>query len=326
MERVLVTGAGGFIGTHLVERLKAEGYWVRGVDLKLPQWSKSPADEFFLADLREQGVPVEDAVDGVDWVFHLAADMGGMGFITSKQAEIIRNNTLINVNCIDAAQAAGVERFLFSSSACVYPTYRQDAVEVTPLREEDAYPAQPQESYGWEKLHMEHLCREYRQAGWLDTRIVRFHNCYGPRGSWNDGREKAPAALSRKVAVAKQAGDPRVEVWGDGKATRTYMHVADCVEGLLRLMRSDFPGPVNLGRDRLVSVDELVDTIAAIAGVEVEKVHDTSKPQGVRGRNSDNGLCREVLGWEPAITIEEGMVGTYEWVEVQVGQLVREGH
>lgn len=314
--RICVSGAGGFIGTHLVRRLKADGHWVRGVDLKRPVWSESEADEFLLLDLRWM-TSYAEAMNGVDWVFALAADMGGMGFITTHDAEIIRNNTMIDANSIEAARQAGVKRYLFSSSACVYPVYLQGEGAVQPLREFDAYPARPQEAYGWEKLHVEHLCHYYQEAGWLDTRVARFHNVYGKEGSWNDGREKAPAALCRKVAVAALTGDPAVEVWGDGGQVRSYMHVDDCVEGLLRLMESDYPHPLNIGRDRQITVDGLVDIIAGIAGVDVEKVH-VPGPEGVRWRNSDNALCREVLGWEPGIPLEEGLIPTYDWIFAQV--------
>jgi nucleoside-diphosphate-sugar epimerase len=285
--------------------------------VKYPEWSKTKANEFYIMDLRRE-MNCDSACSDMDWVFNLAADMGGMGFITTKDAEIIKNNSLINLNMIEAARVNRAQRYLFSSSACIYPTYLQEGTDCKPLAEDDAYPALPQHSYGWEKLHTEHLCKYYREAGWLDTIIVRFHNCYGSRGAWRGGREKAPAALSRKVAVAKLTGSPQVEVWGDGEATRSYMHVDDCVEGLVRLMRSGYPGPVNFGRDRMVSVNELVDIIANVAGVEVEKQHDLSKPQGVRGRNSDNSLCKRVLDWEPTIRLEDGIVETYQWIEEQV--------
>lgn len=320
--RVLCTGAGGFIGTHLVERLKKDGHWVRAVDLKRPQWSDSPADEFRFLDLRFAHNAVE-AMQDIDIVYHLAADMGGMARITGAPYEIIRNNTLINANTIDAARATGVERFLFSSSACVYPVYRQEE-EGLPLKEDDAYPAQPQESYGWEKLHMEHLCREYREADILNAKIVRFHNCYGPRGEWAGGREKAPAALCRKVAISKLTGNPRVEIWGDGGQVRSFMYVDDCVEGLTRLMNSSYPGPLNLGRDRTVTINEMVDMIADVADTEIEKVY-VEGPQGVRWRNSDNTFCNEVLEWVPSVPLEVGIKKTYHWIEVQVRKVLNSG-
>jgi len=316
--RICVTGAGGFIGTHLIRYLKSRGYWVRGVDLKWPQWSETEADEFYIMDLRRQ-VMATEAMRDVDWVFALAADMGGMGFITTHDAEIISNNTLINMNSIAAARKQGVSRYLFSSSACVYPMYLQDD-DARPLAECDAYPADPQAAYGWEKLHAEHLCRYYREAGWLDTCVVRFHNCYGPEGSWNDGREKAPAALCRKVAMAELSGYPEVEIWGDGGQVRSYMYVGDCVDGLLRVMQAGYPGPLNIGRDREITVDALADAIAGIAGIEIDKVH-VPGPEGVRRRNSDNTLCRQVLDWEPTTPVEEGLVPTYEWVREQVRAL-----
>lgn len=321
MKKVLVTGAGGFIGTHLVRRLVKDGHWVRGIDLKRPEWSESPAQEFRTLDLRSRHSAAIAVTGEFDWVFHLAADMGGMGFITTQQSDIILNNTLINANMVDAALAGRVGRFLFSSSACIYPKRLQngDDAGFHALREPDAYPADPQETYGWEKLHMEHMLQAMQEAGRLDCRIVRFHNTYGPEGAWEGGREKAPAALSRKIAVAKLTGDPQVEIWGDGLAERTYMHVHDNVEGIVRLMESDFTLPMNLGRDRMITVDDLAYVIAKIAETEIEIVH-VEGPQGVRRRNSDNTLCNIILKWEPRIAVEDGMVGTYSWIEKQVAK------
>ncbi|HEX6308932.1 MAG TPA: NAD-dependent epimerase/dehydratase family protein [Longimicrobiales bacterium] len=314
--RVLVTGAGGFIGSHLVRRLRSEGYWVRGVDIKEPEFSPSAADEFELLDLRRWENCVR-AMRGIDEVYALAADMGGMGFISANHSRIMHNNALISIHSLEAARQSGVGRFLFTSSACVYPEYLQGSADVVPLREEDAYPAQPQDAYGWEKLFMERLCTHYRDEQNVDTRVVRFHNIFGPEGTWEGGREKAPAALCRKVAVAKLTGHPVVEIWGDGEQTRSFCYIDDCTEGLLRLMRSAYREPLNLGQDRMVSINELADLIAAAAGVTIEKVH-VPGPQGVRGRNSDNTRLREVLGWEPEIALEIGLARTYAWIEQQV--------
>jgi nucleoside-diphosphate-sugar epimerase len=314
--RILVTGAGGFIGHHLVSRLKGMGHWVRGVDLKHPEYASSAADEFVVADLRAWG-PCVDATRGVDEVYALAADMGGMGFISANHAAILRNNVLINTHTLEAARVNGVKRYLYTSSACVYPEYKQMEADVVPLREEDAYPALPQDAYGWEKLISERLCLHFREEFGIETRIVRFHNIFGPLGTWEGGREKAPAAMCRKVAVAKLTGNPEVEIWGDGAQTRSFCYIDDCVTGILRLMRSDYAQPLNLGQDRLVSIDELADMVAKIAGIEIVKKH-VPGPQGVRGRNSDNTRLREVLGWEPQVSLEEGMARTYAWIEAQV--------
>lgn len=314
--RVLVTGAGGFIGDHLVRFLKERGYWVRGADIKEPEFRLTAADEFLLLDLRRWENCLE-ATAGVDEVYALAADMGGMGFISSHHAEIIHNNSLINVHTIEAARQNGVRRYLYTSSACVYPEYRQMETEVIPLKEEDAYPAQPQDAYGWEKLFSEQLCTHYRDDHGMHTRIVRFHNIFGPYGTWDGGREKAPAAMCRKVAAAKLSGESEIEIWGDGEQTRSFCYIDDCVEGLYKLMRSDHAEPLNLGQDRLISINELADMVAETAGVEIVKKH-VPGPQGVRGRNSDNTRLREVLGWEPEISLEEGMARTYAWIEGQV--------
>lgn len=314
--RILVTGAGGFIGHHLVSHLKAQGVWVRGVDLKAPEYSRSDADEFVIGDLREMDACME-ATAGVDQVYALAADMGGMGYISSHNAEILHSNALINLNTVEAARRNRVRRYLYTSSACIYPEFLQEETEARPLREEDAYPAQPQDGYGWEKLVAELLCRYYREDHGLETRIVRFHNIFGPLGTWEGGREKAPAAMCRKVAVAKHSGDLRVEIWGDGRQTRSFCYIDDCVQGLVRLMASDYAEPLNLGQDRLISIADLADLAAGVAGVEIEKVF-VDGPQGVRGRNSDNTRLRDVLGWEPEITLEDGMQRTYAWIEQQV--------
>ena len=307
----LVTGAGGFIGHHLVSYLVAQGYKVRGVDIKAPEYEASKAHEFELLDLRVPG-NCERAVAGVDEVYHLAADMGGIGYITSSHAAITLHNTLINVNMIKSAREADVKRFLFSSSACIYPQYLQHKPDVTPLREDDAFPADPEEGYGLEKLYMEKMCQYFSEDWGFATRTVRFHNVYGPLGTYDGGREKAPAAICRKVALA--ADGSSIEIWGDGQQTRSFMHVDDCVEGIFRIMRSDYDRPLNLGTDELVSVDQLVDMVSEIAGKRLVKRHDRSRPQGVRGRNSDNSRLREVLGWEPSILLKDGLKPTYRWI------------
>lgn len=314
--RVLVTGAGGFIGHHLVTYLKRRGYWVRGVDLKFPEYAPTDADEFLLLDLRRWGNCLQ-ATQGVDEVYALAADMGGMGYISTHHAEILHNNALINLHTLEAARQNGIQRYLYTSSACIYPEYRQDRPDIPPLKEEDAYPAQPQDAYGWEKLVSERLCEYYAQDYGMETRIVRFHNIFGPLGTWDGGREKAPAALCRKIATAKLTGNPEVEIWGDGEQTRSFCYIDDCVEGLYRIMRSEYREPLNLGQDRMVTINELADMIAEIAEITIVKKH-VPGPQGVRGRNSDNTRLREVLGWEPQISLEEGLARTYAWIEEQV--------
>lgn len=309
---VLVTGAGGFIGHHLVKYLAKRGYVVRGADIKHPEFEETDADEFVIADLRNYAECVK-VTKKADEVYHLAADMGGIGYITSSHAGIAINNTLINAHTLLAARDNGVTRFLFSSSACIYPQHLQKDADVVPLREEDAFPADPEEGYGLEKLYMEKLCQYFTEDWGFATRVVRFHNVYGPLGTYDGGREKAPAAICRKVAAL--ADKSELEIWGDGKQTRSFMYIDDCIEGIHRIMRSDYSAPLNLGTDELVSIDDLVDIISNIAGKTLVKRHNTSRPQGVRGRNSDNSRLRKILGWEPKISLRQGLVPTYRWIE-----------
>jgi GDP-D-mannose 3', 5'-epimerase len=317
--KVLVTGAGGFIGHHLVKYLVSLGHWVRGVDIKEPDYERTSAHEFLRLDLRYWENCLRSTL-GIEELYALAANMGGIGFIETNKAVIVRDNTLINLHTIEAARVNGVRRLLYTSSACIYPAYLQDNPEVTPLREEAAYPADPEDGYGWEKLYTERTCRHYYEDFGLTTRIVRFHNIYGPLGTYDEGREKSPAAICRKVALACD-GDA-IEVWGDGQQTRSYCYIDDCVEGIYRLMRSDYPKPLNLGTDRLISINELVDLVARIARKTIYKKHNLNKPQGVRGRNSDNSRLRAVLKWEPSTTLEDGLACTYLWIS---GELEKSG-
>lgn len=321
--KILVTGAGGFIGHHLVKELtKIRGYdEITGVDLKEPEFEKTSADHFIKLDLRNR-----EEVDRFfrDREFHevyaLAADMGGMGYIADSQGhahEIIRNNLLINLNTIDTAAKYGVDKLLFTSSACVYPMHLQLQKDIIPLKESDAYPAFPEDAYGWEKLVTERLCQYFSMETRMDTRVVRFHNIYGPMGTWRGGREKSPAALCRKIAHAKLTETPFIELWGDGEQTRSFCYIDDCVDGILRLMASDYDQPLNLGSDRMVSINELAKIIMDVAGYRCEIQH-VDGPQGVRGRNSDNTRLREVLGWEPPTRLEVGLSNTYGWIEAQV--------
>ena len=315
--RALVAGAGGFIGSHMVRYLKERGSWVRGADVKPPEFDESPGDEFDICDLRDLNDCASVTRD-IDEVYQLAADMGGIGYISSYRAHVARNNVLINAHMLEAAARRNVGRYFYSSSACIYPMYRQRAAEVVPLREEDAYPAEPEEGYGWEKLFSEKMCQYFAEEGKLETRIARFHNVYGPLGTFEGGREKAPAAICRKVALAEDGDE--IEVWGDGRQTRSFLYIDDCVDGIYRLTQSSYREPLNLGSDELISVDGLVDLVSSIAGKMLTKKHDTTKPQGVRGRNSDNRRLAMTLGWEPPTPLKEGLEPTYRWIASVAGR------
>jgi nucleoside-diphosphate-sugar epimerase len=325
VETALVCGAGGFIGHHLVRRLKREGVWVRGVDLKFPRFSDTDSDDFMLGDLCDSDF-VRHVVDRrFEEVYQLAADMGGAGYIFTGEndADIMTNSAMINLNMLDACHKRRLPRIFYSSSACMYPEYNQRDPLNPKCAEDTAYPAAPDSEYGWEKLFSERLYLAYMRNYGITVRIARYHNIFGPEGSWNDGKEKAPAALCRKVAMAE---DGIVEIWGDGKQTRSFLYIDECIEGTIRLMRSSFTDPVNIGSDKMVTIDQLVDDIAEIANKKIEKRHIPG-PVGVRGRNSDNRLIREGLGWAPEQPLREGLVPTYNWIYNQVrmnAPLIRE--
>lgn len=317
MKTVLVCGAGGFIGSHLVKRLKTEGCWVRGVDLKYPKYSLTPADDFVIGDLRDLAT-CRDVVDRrFDEVYQLAADMGGAGFVFvgENDAEIMHNSATINLNILDTCRKRNIKRIFYSSSACMYPQENQVDPNNPNCREDSAYPANPDSEYGWEKLFSERLYLAYGRNHGMEVRVARYHNIFGPEGSWNDGREKSPAAMCRKVAMAEDGS--AIEIWGDGKQTRSFLYVDECLEATLRLTRSDWVGPVNIGSEEMVSINQLVSIVADIAGKRVELEH-VPGPLGVRGRNSDNALYREKLGWEPTLPLRAGLEKTYAWISEQV--------
>lgn len=313
-QRILVAGAGGFIGGHLVGRLLSQGHQVRAVDVKpRAEWYQVHHDaESIIANLQEREA-CEAAVAGMEVVYNLACDMGGMGFIENNKA-LCMLSVLINTHLLMAARQEGLRKFFYASSACVYAAEKQQTTQVEPLRESDAYPAMPEDGYGWEKLFSERMCRHFWEDFGLDICVVRFHNVYGPYGTYQGGREKAPAAICRKVIEAKLSGDHQIEIWGDGEQTRSFMYIEDCLAGMEKLMGLSYPDPVNLGRDDLITINQLVDLVEGFAGIELKRHYKLDAPQGVRGRNSDNTLIRQLLGWEPSIPMEEGLRRTYDWI------------
>lgn len=315
----LVCGAGGFIGSHLVKRLKSEGYWVRGVDLKFPEFAPTSANDFVIGDLRDQSL-VRRVIDrGFDEVYQLAADMGGAGFVFTgdNDADIMHNSGLINMNVLDESYKRSVKKIFYSSSACMYPEHNQMDPNNPMCSESSAYPANPDSEYGWEKLFSERLFLAYARNKGIKVRIARFHNIFGPEGSWKDGREKAPAAFCRKVAETPSGGV--IDMWGDGKQTRSFLYVDECVEGVRRLMESEFQGPVNIGSEEMVSINRLSEMVMEIAGKN-QSINHIPGPLGVRGRNSDNALIKEKLGWEPNYPLKKGLEKTYKWIAQEVEQ------
>ena len=314
MKSALVCGAGGFIGSHLVKRLKNEDFWVRGVDLKYPEFSDTEADDFVIGDLRDQYLCRQVVDRKFDEVYQFAADMGGAGFvfIGENDADIMHNSGMINLNMLDACHKRNIKRMFYSSSACIYPEYNQMDPDNPKCTEDSVYPADPDSDYGWEKLFSERLYLAFHRNFGMEVRIARYHNIFGPEGSWNDGREKAPAAICRKVAMAEDGG--AIEIWGDGKQTRSFLYIDECLEGTLKLTRSDWTGPVNIGSDEMVTINQLADMAMEIAAKKLTKKHIPG-PLGVSGRNSDNKLVYEKLGWRPTKPLIEGMKKTYRWIE-----------
>jgi len=318
----LVLGAGGFIGSHLVKKLKKEGFWVRGVDLKYPEFSKTGADDFVIGDLRDTSL-CKGVIDRkFDEVYQLAADMGGAGFVFTGEndADIMHNSAMINLNIMDVCHKKGINRIFYSSSACIYPEYNQMDPDNPKCSEDSAYPAQPDSEYGWEKLFSERMYLAFHRNYGMEVRIARFHNIFGPQGTWQGGREKAPAALCRKIAQAADGGS--IEMWGDGKQTRSFLYIDECLEGVRRLMASEFKGPVNIGSKEMVSINQLAEMIMGIAGKKLTIKH-IQGPLGVRGRNSDNRLIKQKLGWAPSIPLEAGLEVTYEWIKERVEKSVQ---
>ncbi len=315
--KALVCGAGGFIGSHLVKRLKREGFWVRGVDLKYPEFRETEADDFVIGDLRDPHT-CKDVVDTrFDEVYQLAADMGGAGFVFTGENDsaIMHNSATINLNVLEACRGRNTKKIFYSSSACIYPLYNQLDPDNPKCSEDSAYPAAPDSEYGWEKLFSERLYLAYRRNYGMDTHVARYHNIFGPEGTWRGGREKSPAALCRKVAETPDGGE--IEVWGDGKQTRSFLYIDECLEGSIRLLRSDFPGPVNIGSDEMVTINQLAGLAMEIAGKKLSIKH-VPGPLGVRGRNSDNKLIGEKLGWRPSASLKEGLTTTYHWIKEQL--------
>ncbi|MBL8576241.1 MAG: NAD-dependent epimerase/dehydratase family protein [Mesorhizobium sp.] len=319
MKSALVFGGGGFIGSHLVKRLKNEGYWVRAVDLKFPEFSETQADDFVIGDLRDQQVCDRVIDRGFTEVYQLAADMGGAGYIFTGEhdADIMHNSATINLNVADRCLKRNIKRVFYSSSACMYPAYNQENPDDPKCSEDSAYPAAPDSEYGWEKLFSERLFLAYNRNHGMSNRVARYHNIFGPEGTWTGGKEKAPAAICRKVAYAQNGGE--IEIWGDGLQTRSFLYIDECLEGTIRLTRSSFEGPVNVGSQEMVTINRLVEMVAEIAGKKIHKNH-ISGPTGVRGRNSDNRLIEQKLGWKPSKSLYAGLEKTYEWIERQIGR------